>query len=52
MGKTYKKSSKKPPTVTIKSSRYQPTKEELVEPVYIPTSPEQLAKVVTTPVKI
>ena len=52
LGKLMKKSRKKFPTVKIKSSRYQPTKEELEEPVYIPTSPEQLAKAVTSPVKI
>ena len=41
-----------PPTVRIKSSRYQPTKEELEEEVQIPTTPERLAKALGRKVNI
>ena len=50
--KTNKRQKKGKPVVTIKSSRYQPTKAELEELVHIPISPEQLAQKVTSPVKI
>ena len=41
-----------PPTVRIKSSRYQPSKAELDEEIRIPTTPEKLAKAVGRKVKI
>ena len=33
-----------PPTVRLKSTRYQPSKSELEEEVRIPTTPKRLAK--------
>ena len=44
--------SKKPRTVEIVRSDYQPSKAELEEDVSIDTSFEDLARVVTEPVKI
>ena len=41
-----------PPTVRIKSSRYQPSKKELEEEVRIPTTPEKLAKALGRKVNI
>ena len=41
-----------PPTVRLKSNRYQPTKAELEEEVRIPTTPQRLAKAVVRTVKI
>ena len=41
-----------PPTVRLKSSRYQPSKKELEEEVQIPTTPEKLAKALGRKVKI
>ena len=41
-----------PPTVRIKSSRYQPSKAELEEEIHIDATPEELAKAVLKQVKI
>ena len=41
-----------PPTVRIKSSRYQPLKAELEEEIHIDATPEELAKAVLKQVKI
>ena len=41
-----------PPTLKLKSSRYQPSKAELEEEVRIEATPEELAKAVLRDVKI
>lgn len=41
-----------PPTVRIKSSRYQPSKAELKEEIHIPTTPKKLAKALGRKVNI
>lgn len=40
------------PTVRLKRSTYQPSKEELEEEVHIPTTPEKLAKALGRKVNI
>ncbi len=46
------KSVENPPTVRLKSSRYQPSKAELEEGIRIPTTPERLAKAVLRTVRV
>ena len=41
-----------PPTVSIKSSRYQPSKEELEEEIHIDATPEELAKALSRKVRV
>ena len=58
MAKRKRKSKKEelvgspPPTIRIKSSRYQPSKAELEEEIHIDATPEELAKAVLKQVKI
>lgn len=39
-------------TLKLKPTDYQPSKKELEEDIYIPASPEELAKAVLRPVEI
>lgn len=41
-----------PPTVHLKSNRYQPSKAELEEEILIDTTPEELAKALGRKVRI
>lgn len=40
------------PVVRVKSNRYQPSKAELEEPIYIDATPEELARAVVRAVKV